>query len=60
MFDGGPEPPRPRTPQQRREYIVALEQERDECRATGREDKAKLCDVEIAAAQAEATRTETT
>lgn len=55
MFDS-PDAPQPRTVEQQRDYIAALEVERDEQRAAGRDDRAKLCEAEIATAQAEPTR----
>jgi hypothetical protein len=55
MFDA-PDEPQPRTAQQQREYIDALEVERDEQRAAGRDDRVALCEAEIVTAQAEPTR----
>lgn len=55
MFEPAP-PPQPRTAQQQREYIAALEVERDEQRAAGRDDRVALCEAEIDIARAEPTR----
>ena len=55
LFDP-PDLPQPRTAQQQREYIDALEVERDEQRAAGRDDRVALCEAEIATARAEPTR----
>jgi len=58
MFDS-PDAPQPRTVEQQRAYLDALEQERDEYRRHGNEARAAVCDAELEkerAAEAEAER----
>ncbi|HXD55547.1 MAG TPA: hypothetical protein VN618_12380 [Solirubrobacteraceae bacterium] len=44
---GPPDEPRPRTPEQQRAYMRALEAERDEYKLAGDDEHVAMCEVEL-------------